>query len=180
MVQATYFGRVTHNLIDFVSCVGITTGACAANVVGGYYANVARAEAEGLELQSTWRVTDRLDLSTNYTLDNVEDRSPGSPTEGKQLARRPLNTANLEAGYVWPIKLRTDVAIRYAGDSFDDDAHSILLKSYTLVDLRVSYPLQKNVELYGRIENLTNQHYETTFQYGTLGCAAYAGVRLSF
>ena len=29
-------------------------------------------------------------------------------------------------------------------------------------------------------ENLTNQHYETTYQYGTLGCAAYAGVRLSF
>jgi vitamin B12 transporter len=180
VVQATYFGRVTHNLIDFVSCFGITTGLCATNVVGGYYANVARAEAEGLELQSTWHMTDRLDLSANYTLDNVEDRSPGSPTEGKQLARRPENTANLDAGYVWPIKLRTDIAIRYAGDSFDDDAHAILLKSYALVDLRVSYPLQQNVELYGRIENLTNQHYETTYQYGTLGCAAYAGVRLSF
>jgi vitamin B12 transporter len=48
------------------------------------------------------------------------------------------------------------------------------------VDLRASYPLRDNIELYGRIENLTDKHYETTHQYGTLGRAAYGGVRLSF
>lgn len=180
VVQATYFGRVTRNLIDFVSCVGVTTGACATNVVGGFYANVARAEAEGVELQASWRATQRLELSANYTLDDVEDRSPGSPTEGFQLARRPKNTANVNAGYAWPIKLRTAVAVRYAGDSFDDDAHTIRLKSYTLVDLRVAYPLRSDLELYGRIENLTDQHYETIFQYGTLRRAVYGGVKLSF
>ncbi len=86
----------------------------------------------------------------------------------------------MNASYVWPIKLRTDVAVRYAGDSFDDDAHTIRLKSYTLVDLRVSYPLRSDLELYGRIENLTDQHYETIFQYGTLRRAVYGGVKLSF
>jgi vitamin B12 transporter len=180
VVQVTYFGRVTRNLIDFISCYGITTGACATNVVGGYYGNVARARAEGLELGANWRATDRLTLSANYTVDDVEDRSPGSATLGYQLARRPKNTANATASYVWPIRLRTDVALRYAGESFDDDAHGILLKSYILWDLRVSYPLRPNLELYGRIENLTDKHYETVYQYGTLGRAAYGGVRLSF
>ena len=97
-----------------------------------------------------------------------------------QLARRPKNSANVNASYLWPIKLRTDVAVRYAGDSYDDDTHFNLLKSYTLVDLRASYPLRDNLELYGRIENLTDKHYETTYQYGTLGRAAYGGVRVSF
>ena len=181
VVQATYFGRETRNLIDFVSCFEVLTGACAQHQVsGGFYDNVARADAQGVELEGSWKATDALTFTANYTYDDVEDRSPGSPDKGLQLARRPKNTANLSGAYVWPVKLRTEVAVRYAGDSFDDDAHINRLKSYTLVDLRASYPLRDNLELYGRIENLADKHYETTFQYGTLGRAAYGGVRLSF
>ncbi len=180
VVQATYFGRSTTNLIEFVSCYGITTGGCATNTSGGYYANVNKADAEGLELQADWHATQRLDLSANYTLDDSEDRSPGSPTKGYQLARRPKNTANLDAGYLWPVKLRTDLAVRYADASYNDDAHLNRLKAYALVDLRAAYPLGHGVEVYGRIENLTDQHYETTFEYGQPGRAAYGGLRLSF
>jgi vitamin B12 transporter len=180
VVQATYFGRETKNLIEFVDCPG-PNPLCPSHLASfGVYDNVARAEAEGIELQANWKVTDRLDLTANYTFDDTEDRSPGSPSEDSQLARRPKNSGNLTVGYLWPIKLRTDAAVRYAGQSYDDDTHINLLKSYTLLDLRVSYPLRDNIELYGRVENLTDQHYETTFQYGTLGRAGYAGVRLSF
>lgn len=185
VAQATYFGRVTNNLIDFVSCYGLPSnyGLCGRpqyQLSGGYYENIDKAVAQGVELQATWRATDRLTLSANYTLDDVEDRSPGSPTFGKQLARRPKNTANLDAGYVWPVKLRTDVAVRYAGESFDDAGHAIPLKAYALVDLRAAYPLRDHIEVYARIENLTGQNYETIYQYGTPGRAAYGGVRLSF
>jgi vitamin B12 transporter len=181
VVQATYFGRETKNLIDFVSCYGVLTGACAQHqTFGGYYDNVDRADAEGVELQGSWQASDRLSFTANYTYDDVEDRSPGSPTYGLQLARRPKNAANLSGAYLWPIKLRTEVAVRYAGESFNDDAHYNALKGYTLVDLRASYPLRDNLELYGRIENLTDQHYEVAYQYGTLGRAAYGGVRVSF
>ena len=185
VVQATYFGRSTSNLIDFISCFDAsgdesTAGLCATHQIGGgYYDNVAKTEAQGVELQADWQATDRFNLSANYTYDDVEDRSAGA-TRGNQLARRPKNTANLAAGYLWPIKLRTDVAVRYAGDSYNDLAHAVRLKSYTLLDLRVSYPLRDHVELYGRIENLTDQRYETIYRYGTLGRAAYGGVRLSF
>ena len=185
-LQATYFDRTTQDLIEFVSCYG--TGAPGETqqmcdryaAVGGYYANVDKARAQGVELQGNWRLTDRMDLSASYTYDDAVDRSAGSPSDGLQLPRRPKNTANLTAGYVWPIKLRTDLAVRYAGESFDDAVHTYPLKSYALLDLRLSYPLRKNLELYGRIENLTDQRYETTYQYGTLRRAAYAGVRASF
>jgi vitamin B12 transporter len=53
-------------------------------------------------------------------------------------------------------------------------------EGYVLVDLRASYPVTKAVSLYGRIENLFNEQYETIFQYGTPRRAAYAGVRLNF
>ena len=179
-LQATYFGRETRDLIDFVSCIGISTGACAGNTVGGVYENIARARAEGVEVQATWRATDRLTLAGNYTYDHDVDRSPGSPTFGRQLARRPPNTANLTASYRWPIRLTTAVALRYADRSYDDPANTIPLQSYVLWDLRASYPVGRGLEVYGRIENLTDKHYETTFQYGTLGRAAYAGLRYQF
>jgi vitamin B12 transporter len=72
------------------------------------------------------------------------------------------------------------VAVRYAGGSFDDNTHSHLLKAYSLVDLRASYPLTSHLEVYGRIENLADTAYETTYQYGTLGRAAYVGLRANF
>jgi vitamin B12 transporter len=179
-VQATWFERATDDLIEFVSCYGVTTGGCAANTVGGYYDNVARALARGVELQAVWKASDRLDVSGNYTYDESVDRSPGALTYGLQLARRPRNTGNLTASYVWPMRLKTSLAIRYADRSFDDAANAIPLQSYVLWDIRASYPIGRGVEVYGRVENLTDKRYETAYQYGTLGRAAYAGVRYSF
>ncbi len=184
VLQATWFERSTRDLIEFVSCYGNNTGLCLTDPQyassGGYYNNVSRALAQGVELGAAWKATDRLELDGNYTYDEAVDRSPGAPTYGLQLARRPRNTGNLAVSYLWPIKLRTSVALRYADRSFDDGGDTIPLKSYGLWDVRASYPLGHGVEIYGRIENLTNKHYETAYQYGTLGRAAYGGVRYSF
>jgi vitamin B12 transporter len=183
VLQATFFGRQTRDLIDFVSCYGEPTsfGLCGRyQTFLGYYDNIAKAWAQGVELQAAWQVTRAFSVSANYTYDDVEDRSPGSPTFGQQLARRPKNTANLAAAYVWPFKLRTEAAVRYAGDSYNELPHVNRLHAYALVDLRVSYPLRDNVEVYARIENLADEHYETVYQYGTLGRAAYGGVSLKF
>jgi vitamin B12 transporter len=182
--QATWFERATRNLIEFVSCYGVASGPCVTNpryaISGGYYDNVDRALARGVELQIKARVTDRLDLESNYTYDEAVDHSPGASTFGLQLARRPRNTGNLTASYLWPFRLGTALAVRYADRSYDDPANTIPLKSHVLWDVRASYPLGKGLEVYGRIENLTDKHYETAYQYGTLGRAVYAGVRYSF
>jgi vitamin B12 transporter len=180
IVQATYFGRETKDLIEFISCYGVTAGGCATNTVGGYYANVDKAKAQGVEVAASWRATRRLQLSGNYTWDDDVDRSPGAPTYGLQLPRRPRNTANLSGSYVWPVKLTTTLALRYADRSYDDAANAIPLQSYVLWDVRASFPINRQLEVYGRVENLTDKHYETAYQYGTLGRAAYAGVRYSF
>ncbi len=173
-VQATYFGRETRNLIGF----GVT-----ALRPDGVYENIARTRAEGLELAGDWRVTSALDVSANYTFDDDEDRSPGSATRGQQLIRRPKDTANLAATYVWPVKLSTTVAVRYAGQSFDTSSLTfapVVLGDYTLVDLRASYPLRPNLDVYARVENLADKTYETASGYGTLGRAGYAGLRIGF
>jgi vitamin B12 transporter len=176
-VSATYFQRYSRDLIEFFDCVTVTN---CLNPSGGYYANIARAAAHGVELQAALTVTESLSLTANYTLTETADKSPGSPTYGNELPRRPEDMANASLVYRWSKPLTTSVTLRYAGPSFDDAANDIKLGGYVLADLRASYALRDRLEVYARVENLTGKHYETEYQYGTLGRSAYAGVRATF
>ena len=179
-LQATYFHRDTDNLITFVSCLSAgRTGRCITQP-NGFYNNVARSRADGVELTGAVRPMTGLELTANYTYTNAEDRSPGAATYGKDLVRRPRDTANLGADYVFPFEINAGVAVRYAGHSFDNAANTTRLKGYTLTDVRLSHPLGHGLEVYGRVENLFDKAYETTYRYGSLGRAGYAGLRAVF
>jgi vitamin B12 transporter len=176
-LSATYFQRYSRDLIEFYYCE-ILTGC--RNPSGGYYANIARAAAHGVELQATLNATDQWTLTANYTLTETADRSPGSATYGNELPRRPEDAANASAVYRWGVPLTMSVTLRYAGPSFDDAANDIKLGGYVLADVRASYAVSRSLEIYARVENLTGKHYETEYQYGTLSRSAYAGVRAGF
>lgn len=55
---------------------------------------------------------------------------------------------------------------------------NVRLKDYTLVNLNAAYSVMPNLEVFGRIENLANEHYEEVFSYRTPGRTAYAGLRV--
>ena len=65
-------------------------------------------------------------------------------------------------------------------DGIDDAANRIRLGGYVLLDLRASLPINDHFQLYARVENLTDRHYEVVYQYGTLGRSAYIGGRATF
>lgn len=174
-LSATYFGRDTRDLIDFIDLCPNPSEAF------GCYANVTHATAEGVELGVRADITERLNVSANYTYTDAQNVTDHSP-----LLLRPKNTANAQVSYVWPAKLTTTVAVRYVGpnpdEGFDADFNTVpvVLHPYTVVDLRASYPISKSLEVYGRIENLFDDHYETAYPYGSLGRGAFAGVRARF
>jgi len=178
VASATYFQRSSRDLINFFSCPA--PNALCITEPGGFYANIARASARGLELQGSFHMSEQFTLAANYTLTETEDRSPGSPTYGQELPNRPKNTANASVTYGSPANLNAAVAMRYAGRSFDNAITPTWLGGYVLLDLRVDYPIRDRLEVYGRVENVANKHYETTYEYGTLGRVAYAGIRATF
>jgi vitamin B12 transporter len=175
--SATYYRRISRNLIEFVGCSD-NTGICF-NRPFGTYDNVARARAQGVELTLTARPVKALTLSANYTYLDATDRSPGADY-GDRLARRPKNTVNGNADYQWSFGLKTGATVTYASARYDGAGEVNRLHGYTLVDLRAAYPLGQHLEVYGRIQNLGDRHYETAYGYGQLGRAAYAGIRLSY
>jgi len=182
VVSAAWFQRDTTDQIDFVSCTAASAPAlCSPGGIArfGYYGNIARAKAHGIEL-SAQATLGGVDLDANYTWTHAENDSPGSPNRGKFLVRRPEHQANLTASYAWPGGPTTSATVRYVGGSFDNAANTYRLKAYTLVDLRASWPLNDRIQVYGRVENAFDQSYETTRSYGARGRGAYLGLRASF
>lgn len=169
--SVTYFNRDTTNQIDFLSN----------NIPPNFggYANTAKTQADGVEVEGSFEVNSLLTLSANYTNMDAVNKSAGA-NYGKDLVRRAGETANADAELSLPNGLTAGVTMQYVGHSFDNAANTRRLKSYVLTDVRVSYPINDTFELYGRVENLFDQQYETLYRYGTLGRGAFAGVRARF
>src|SRR3546814_12795749 len=98
----------------------------------------------------------------------------------RDVARRPKHSIKASADYRWSVWLETGATIVHVGSSFDDASNTRKLGGYVLVDVRASIPVIQGVELYGRIENLFDERYETAFRYGTPGRAVYGGIRLNY
>lgn len=168
----TWFRRKTRNLINYVSCTGIGVPSSLCDGIRfGFYENVDRALARGVEVELKLRPVEPLLLDVNYSYVKSRDL-----TTGLDLLRRPRHKVYAGIDYRWPFGLSTGASVTHVGGSMDSGGERN--EDYVLTDIRLSYPLTDRVEIYGRIENLFDASYETTFGYGSPGRAGYAGLRL--
>jgi vitamin B12 transporter len=163
-VGITYFNRRTRNQIDFD--LGTFT-----------YQNIARAEADGVEVSLALRPVDALNLTANYSYIHTENRSVGV-NFGNDLARRPRQTASVSADYRFPFGLSIGGTVTMVDDSFDDVGNTVRLDGYAVGSVRAEVPINDRIAIYGRVDNVTDASYQTVTGYGTYGRAAYGGVRL--
>ena len=178
----TYFHRRTRNQIDFGYCSPdevADAGSFCFERPYGVYENIDRTRAQGVEFALALKPIDAFTVSANYTYTDAENRSPGADF-GNDLARRPKQAVSVSADYRFPFGLSVGGTILTVGDSFDDAANSVRLDGYTIASIRAEVPVGEHFSVYGRVENLFDEKYQTTAGYGTYGRAAYAGVRLRF
>jgi vitamin B12 transporter len=126
--------------------------------------------------EATFRLypTDDIDLVGSWTsLDSTEPA-------GIEV-RRPENQGALDAS--WRIgggPLQLNLGATYNGEQVDTDFGAFLRAAqdpYTLIRLGASWQLNDNVEVYGRIENLTDEEYEEVISFRGAPRAVYVGVR---
>ncbi len=168
--QATYFRRNTRDLIVFSSATFSLE-------------NIAAARAEGVELGLWMQPVQGFTLQAQYSLVDTENRSRepdffGRSNFGNTLARRAKDSASFLIDWQSPWGPALGATVLMVGDTFDNVANTIRLDSYVRVDLRGSFVISDNLEVYGRVENLFDEAYQTAFNYGVPGRAGYAGVRL--
>jgi vitamin B12 transporter len=154
-VSVTAFTQRTTNLIDFSNAAG--------------YANIALAKQKGVEASVRAPVAGWLAVQVGYAYIDGEDGS------GADLPRVPLNSGNLELILTPTAKVTGSIAVRYNDDQ--SDGFGPRVKGWTRTDLSAAYEFMPGLEVYGRIENLFDIHYQQIGGYGTPGLSGLVGLR---
>ena len=169
-IGATYFHNDLSNLIGFNGLFETL--------------NLGAAETQGIETELRMQPMVDLVFTASYTYLDAEKTSSAdiNQPQGARLPRRPRNEVYVSASYLWWKKLRTTIAgkfvnareeLNFGGPNFD-------IEDYSFVNIAAEYEINSHMSLFGRIENLTNEHYAEVFGFPALGRAAYAGVKLRF
>ena len=99
---------------------------------------------------------------------------------GDDLARVPHITADAHLTWNATDRFSLGGSIGYVGRRFDDSANTVVLSSNTLVNVYASYALTDALQLYGRVENAFDIHYEPVYGYGAAGRVFYGGIRVNY
>jgi vitamin B12 transporter len=171
-VGATYFHNDLSNVIGFNGLFETL--------------NLGAAETQGVETELRATPVADLTLTASYTYLEAEKTSSadvGAP-QGSRLPRRPRNEVYASASYLWCKKLRTTVEAKWVnareeinkffiGPNFD-------IEDYNFVNFAAEYEINPHMSIFGRIDNLTGEHYAEVFGFPNLGTAAYAGMKVRF
>lgn len=177
---ATAFRRDAEDQIEFASCFGSTAPLCATRPFG-YYDNIGRVRAQGFEVELGARPSDRWTTRAVYAYVDTENRTPGSANRGNPLARRPHHALTASVDWQTPLAgLTLGGDVRLVSDSFENASNTVPIDGYAVATLRASLPVGDKVELFGRVENVTDAEYQTAAGYGSPGRGAFLGARARF
>ena len=159
----------------------------------GYYANVGTTLRQGAELSATWSA-DRWTAYANYTyidaiyLSTFMEPSPFNPaadanglipiTNGAPIAGIPRNTVKVGFDFSVTDKWRIggDMVAASGQTIFGNENGAVpQLPGYAVFGAHTSYQVSKQLQVYGLVQNIFNQHYYTyggLFDTGALPNAA--------
>jgi vitamin B12 transporter len=177
VAQATYFSRRTNDQIDFFApnCFSNPPPDVCKTRPFGYYDNIDRTRAGGVELEATAHLGAEFSVNAAFTGMTATDL-----TTGLDLARRPHTTASGTIIWTPAEDWSAGATVIYVGRRFDAAGEIDPLPSSTTLNVFASHRLTESLELYARIENAFDVQYEPVFGYGAPGRAAYGGVRLTY
>jgi vitamin B12 transporter len=146
--------------------------------------NLGAARTQGLEAELRAQPIADLMFAASYTYLDAEKTSSKdiSQLQGARLPRRPRNEVYVSASYLWYKKLRTTVEAKFvnAREELNFSGPNFDIEDYRFVNIAAEYEMNPHVSIFGRIDNLTNEHYSEVFGFPALGRAAYGGVKLRF
>ena len=140
--------------------------------------NIGHAITYGTESFVSFAVTDRLKLRADYTHTTAIDA-----TTGLELLRRPKDKESLTG--TWnPVDPWTfTAAVINVGPWVDADRFGLTPRltapGYTIVNVGGSYKIDDHATLFGRIDNLFNEHYEDPTGFLRPGVGAFMGIKLN-
>ena len=125
----------------------------------------------GVEIAGSYPIGDDVTLSGAYTYTDAEDAT------GAPLARVPERDFVLGLDAMVSERVTLGASVQRVEGLIDGGAP---LPDYTVVNARAAYEIRDGLEAYIRVENLTDEAYQTVRGYGTSDRAVYVGLRASY
>ncbi len=144
--------------------------------------DVGESIRRGVEVSSRYLLSPAISLGLAYTYTDARrpDGTPEfrrAPHSGRADVRNSFadgrGTASLAVSYNGQTPDRVFQPFYAATETFK-------LPHYWLVSAAVSYRLQPNLEIFGRVENALNSQHQEIYGYSAAGVAVYAGVKVTF
>lgn len=163
LLRATYFNTKVKDQLDYDN----STFA---------FANLDQTSNEGLELSYKGKLGNT-SLRGSLTLQDPIDDVTGQPLTRRAKTLWSLGVSQPVAGVLVDADLRHSSA---RSDRYSDPATfatiNTTLKSYTVLDLAVSYRLRADLELRARLDNVANASYQTVYSYNQQPRSLYVGL----
>jgi vitamin B12 transporter len=128
--------------------------------------NSQKSYRKGLELSSSFAVSDVMQASAAYTYTDSQD------SYGEE-ARRAKDIASINIAWQAKSDVNVNLNVQYNGTQFDYPP----TKAYTLVDLNTNIKATDNLDMYLNLTNLFDEDYQDVAGYETLGFGLSAGFR---
>ena len=160
-LSATYFNSKLENEI------GTDWGNCDEYWVCPLFNNTQKSNRKGLELSSSFVVSDVMQASAAYTYTDSKDGS------GTDEGRRPKDIASLNISWQPRTNANVNLNIQYNGEQFGWNPTD----EYTLVDLSTNVSVTNDLDVYLNLSNLFDEDYQDVDGYETLGFGLSAGFR---
>jgi vitamin B12 transporter len=142
---------------------------------------VVDTEQKGVESELTWQITPTLSSRVAYTYLQAEVSAGtyfSSAGPGVRLIRRPKHSIAANLDWEPSQSIRLGMGFQAAIDR--EEPAGTRHEDYELFRIYGDWQLNSALTLYGRVENLFDQHFTYTRGFSNSGCAAYLGARLKF
>ena len=137
----------------------------------GYLQSAGISSSKGIEIGANVPLTERWELLANWT-NNDTDSATNEPRP-----QRPKNLGNVGFSYRAANEQLAFIAnYRIARDSID--IGSVALDDYEVLDLSVRYDASEKLQIYGRVQNATDESYQEVGGFNAAERSIYAGVRV--
>lgn len=119
-----------------------------------------KSRTQGIELSLVGRVTDKLDISLGYALQDGEIRATTTAAPaGRPLAQLPRHQASAWGRYNFSKRFGLGLGLIHQSSQFATISNAVRLHAFTRIDAAAYYDLTDAVTLQLNVENLTDTDY---------------------
>jgi outer membrane receptor protein involved in Fe transport len=162
-------------------------GAVPDQYIGQRWINLDRSQIQGVTIFAKWDPAASLSLNVAALFNDATIRSVSAVPnlDGKQISGVPRSSAVIGGTWHATKKIALTSRIRVLGSQFEDDENTLSLAKTVVFDLKASYALSKDTELFATAENLADARIEVSRSAGGLvyvgaPCVILGGIHFSW